>query len=144
MKEKEVVNLVKKWINSGHPERFMPSSDYGADILVLSSEIFQQRYVSQDMLNKAYFTYHMQIECKGTYSNHHRAIGQCLEYFIKLKGIPTYLAFPRDYSRLEIVEKIIAHFNLPIGIMLVSENGAIDIKRIAQGKERSKKIKEKS
>lgn len=75
----------------------------------------------------------LQIECKGTSDDNDRAVGQCLRYYLIAKGLTTYLAVPSDYRYLQDVEKVMNEFNLPIGILLVGNNGDVNVSREAIG-----------
>jgi hypothetical protein len=84
--------------------------------------------------------YYEQIECNGTYSNFQRAIGQCLYHFLLYGRIPIYPAVPDDYQHLQIIEKILDYFKLPIGILTVNNKGEILTKRETKGKIRWLKL----
>jgi hypothetical protein len=115
------VNHIRKWLQeSGKP--FV--EDFAVDFLI-------RKYDSNDWL-----VHYEGIECKGTRSDFHRAVGQCLDYHFVYDCIPIYLAIPRDYRSLEPLTQIIHSFKLPIGIMLVDESGHISRETEAKGKAR--------
>ena len=87
-----------------------------------------------------WMTYFEMIECKGTKSNVHRAIGQCLDYYWSYGRIPTFLAVPNDYKKLETLERVLKFFDLPIGILLVDRDGKVLVKLEAKGKKRYFKL----
>jgi len=86
-----------------------------------------------------WWIYYEAVECKGSESGKgetHRAIGQCLDYFISYGGIPTYLAVPEDYQQLKTLVRVIEYFHLPIGIIVVNVKGNIMMRKKAYGKKR--------
>jgi len=107
----------------------------GLPILIIRSTPISHHSSYPDWL-----IYYEQIECNGTYSNFQRAIGQCLYHFLLYGRIPIYLAVPDDYQHLQIIEKILDYFKLPIGILTVNNKGEILTKRETKGKIRWLKL----
>lgn len=126
MRESDVKGFIKRWLK----QRKMPFHE-GVLVDFLLSEIYPPHKTPNTL--RWWITLE-QIECKGTYSNFHRAIGQCLDYFLFYGRIPTYLAVPDDYKYLRHIEKILDYFKLPIGILVVNNRGEILTKRKAKGK----------
>lgn len=63
---------------------------------------------------------HLQVECKGSNDDVDRAIGQTLGYIITYNA-PIFLAIPENYRYFRYLEKVIESFNLPLGILIVSD-----------------------
>jgi len=85
-------------------------------------------------------TEHVQIECKGTQKAKsttmqlmYSALGQTLTYYITSDKIPTFLAVPTDYKKLETLKRVIEELDLPIGLLLVPEDGELLVMREARG-----------
>ncbi|MDE1853278.1 MAG: hypothetical protein KGI38_05975 [Thaumarchaeota archaeon] len=91
--------------------------------------------------NDASLTFLAQVECKGTQKDSSTAlewtdasIGQALRYLVKnVKDgpIPTYLGLPHDFYNLETLKLILAKLNLPLGLLIVSSDGTVDMCRQA-------------
>ena len=133
MKESTVKDLIIEWLEARWRKSIV-HNELGVDFLVFqwSPTIFPTWIMGLE-----------QIECKGTNSDVHRAIGQSLDYYFNSDCIPTYLAVPEDYKQLKILEQIMGFFSLPIGILLVDSQGKISVKREAKGKTRCCKLLEK-
>lgn len=133
LKELIVKNYVKKWLEERWKKPVHIIHD-GADVDFL---VWQLHLAPSFYL---WLTHFEAMECKGTKSNVHRAIGQCLHYYWSYGRIPTYLAVPNDYKKLETLERVLKFFDLPIGILLVDSNGEVLAKMEAKGKKRYFKL----
>jgi hypothetical protein len=90
----------------------------------------------------ASFTFIAQVECKGTQKDTSTAvewtdasIGQALRYLIKngkSGPIPTYLGLPYDFYNLETLKLILEKLNLPLGLLIVTADGTVEIVRQAR------------
>lgn len=131
MEENTVKNHIKRWLESSWMRKAQVTYGGGQNVDLLVNEI---RFLP--WFDRPWIIDYEQVECKGTDSNIHRAIGQCLDYYLAYRKIPTYLAVPQDYEQLGTLERIIGFFNLPIGILLVDNDGLISKRREAKGKTR--------
>lgn len=126
MNETTVTNHVRNWLQKRWTRKI--NEDYYVDFLV--SEMSKPNLLWQMNFEC--------VECKGTKSNVHRAVGQAMDYYLVHGCIPTYLAVPEDYKQLDLLERITEQFSLPIGILLARNDGEITIRRKAYGKIRCK------
>ncbi|MDH5733152.1 MAG: hypothetical protein OEY88_05135 [Candidatus Bathyarchaeota archaeon] len=126
MKEAIVKGHVEKWLKKRW-RPMMPVPNGNIDFIV---SVYYPRISCRWIANFE------AVECKGTTSNVHRAIGQCLHYYIIYGCIPTYLAVPENYKQLKTLRRTAKFFNLPIGILLINSNGEISIERKPNGKAR--------
>jgi hypothetical protein len=131
LKELDVEECVRKWLEKRWKRKIDEHSPWGVDFLIHKTSVFERSCIMYE-----------QIECKGTKSNVHRAIGQCLDYYRIHGCIRTYIAIPKDYKQTETLEKILGFFSLPIGILLINNEGTVSLKRKASGKIRYFKLLE--
>jgi hypothetical protein len=125
LNEPTVVNHIRKWLQETGRSY---EEDVGVDFLI-------REHASNDWLIDL-----EEIECKGTNSDFHRALGQCLDYYFFYDCIPTYLAIPKDYRQLEFLKQIIDFFKLPIGILLLDDTGKVTKEMETRGKTRCFKV----
>lgn len=115
MEHRDVVALIKKWLESKYIKGVGGAITY-ADVEVSVYDPLAQ------VLKQT-----LQVECKGTSDDNDRAVGQCLRYYVEMKGLTTYLAVPSDYRYLQDVERVIKELNLPIGILIVDNHGEVSV-----------------
>jgi hypothetical protein len=125
LKEEIVTHYVKKWLQEHKQPILYENQKLGIDFLI-----------GNFLLVTHWAIYFCQIECKGTKSDIDRAVGQCLRYHHIYDSIPTYLAIPKDYRQLRDLQEVVEFFELPIGILLVDNEGKVTLKRKAKGKRR--------
>lgn len=76
----------------------------------------------------------MLVECKGTHSDFDRMLGQILRYYLESHA-PIFVAAPDDYHAMPLLEEAIKKLNLPVGIILVSGEGRINLLRMPPNSE---------
>lgn len=127
MKHEVVVQTVKKWLENQNP----PPREVGeVDVDLIVNTV-------QKLENKTFITNHLQVECKKTEDYVGPAIGMCLRYYAERDGLFTYLAIPEDYRQFKELQDIFRLVNLPIGLIVVHNNGEVEVVKKAQGKERT-------
>jgi len=131
MDEPVVVDTIKRWLEEKWKNRARVDCGQGQNVDFLVSEILYLPW-----FNRPWIVHYEQVECKGTDSNVHRAIGQCLDYFWSYGRIPTYLAVPENFLQYETLERIIKYFKLPIGILSVNGDRVVSLRMTAPGKTR--------
>ena len=112
--ENEVVEAVKNWIKSEHP-----------DWIIWRAWHFD--VVAGPFENEPAVA----VECKGHPSERykvHRAIGQCLDYTTFTK-VPCFIAIPQDFIYNNRILKTLEHHKLPIGLLVVDDDGNVKILR---------------
>jgi hypothetical protein len=119
LNETTVVAYIKKWLQESSK---LFDEDFAVDFLI------------RECASNNWLMDYGAIECKGTKSNFHRALGQCLDYHFIYDCIPIYLAIPKDYRSLKNVKQILSFFKLPIGVLLVDESGKVSKEIEAKGK----------
>ena len=127
MHEKEVEEIVAEYLRKEKPQRIIVLSNVGVDMWDPGIEIG-----NSEINIGAYEGIH--IECKGSYSNIDRAIGQCLRYHFEKHPRNLYIAIPEDHKQLQLMINIFDLYNLPVGIMTVSSNRQVMIARKTQNK----------
>jgi len=135
LKESIVRDYINKWLEKRW-KRTLKEKTSNVDFLIWESPIWGL----EPVFSLSWLVYLEQIECKGTNSGVHRAVGQCMDYYFSNDCIPTYLAVPEDYKQLKTLEQLIKFFSLPIGILLVNNEGEISTKTEAKGKKRYFKL----
>jgi hypothetical protein len=121
LKEAEVVDHVKRWVHENNKSILFDgtSGRYTGIDFIIGSDGAQNRQEPTE-----------QIECKGEGSDIYKPIGQCLYYRLYGK-IPTYLAIPQNLPYIKELIEIVDYFNLPIGLLLLSDKGTVSIKKKA-------------
>lgn len=131
MEHSEVLKIVKAWLKNRHPPPRRVSEGSNADLLVITTHFGETSSA----------TYHLQVECKRTAVSVDVAIGQCLRYYADFAGLFTYLAIPEDFKMFKELQDIFGMVALPIGLIIVHNNGAVEIIKEAEGKERTLQIR---
>ena len=120
-----MVQIVKKWLENQNP----PPREVGkADVDLIVNTV-------QKLENKLFITNHLQVECKKTEDYAGPSIGMCLHYYTERDGLFTYLAVPEDYQHLKELQDIFRLVTLPIGLIVVHNDGKVEIVKKAEGKE---------
>ena len=130
MREQIVREHIKKWLEKRWKQAVREDEKYVDYRLV---ELYPRERISPD---ETWLVNIEAVECKGTGSGVHRAIGQCLDYYMEYGCIPLYLAVPADYTKLSSLDRIMGFYDLPLGILTVNEEGEISVRRKAVGKKR--------
>lgn len=137
---RQVVPLVRKWLS----KQYLGSSakveqnprNAGIDLYVMS---FSEIPINPETSS---MTVHVQVECKGSDSDPDRALGQSLGYLIIGDEVPTYLAFPYAYQDFDYIRRIVEKLDLPLGLLLVAEDGRVDIIRNARGEPKTYRLRD--
>jgi hypothetical protein len=108
------------------PPTIIGKKDFMPDILV---------YTEQNKGEKTFYHRYLLVECKKTKDDIERALGQCLHYYTIFGGLFTYLAVPDDFSKLGELQEIVSFVKLPIGLLLVRQDGGIETMKEAEGRE---------
>lgn len=133
MEHDEVVGNVKNWLEKRYsfPTKVDESKVREIDLVALTVQ-----YGGESPLVK----YHLQVECKKTEDYVGPSVGICLYYYVKMDGLFTYLAIPEDYKQFQELQKIFRMVDLPIGLIVVHNNGKVEIVKNAEGKERTTQL----
>jgi len=122
LRESEVANHIRRWLHENNKS--------------ILSDGTGGRYTGVDFVVGAGSPKNNQeptelIECKGEGSDLYKLIGQCLSYRLSAK-IPTYLAIPENLPFTRKLVEIIDYFNLPIGLLLLDDDGTVSVKKKAK------------
>jgi hypothetical protein len=122
LKESEVADHVRRWLHDNNKSILFDGTSgrcTGVDFVVGPGNPQNSQKPAE------------QIECKGEGSDIYKPIGQCLCY--RWEGrVPTYLAIPQNLPFIEELNEIIDYFNLPIGLLLLDDEGTVSIKKRAR------------
>ena len=145
--EEEVISNVISWLKAAYPKASVERQK-GPYVDVTVTSVEGTYAFDRD----ASLTFLAQVECKGTQKDSSTAlewtdasIGQALRYLIKNGKdglIPTYLALPHDFYHLDILMSIIEKLDLPLGLLIVSDDGAVEMSRQARTPPLKKLIKD--
>lgn len=122
LKESEVVDHVRRWLHENDKSILVDGTSgryAGPDFVVREGGSENNQKPTE------------QIECKGEDSDIYKPIGQCLYYRWDGKT-PTYLAIPQNLPFIKDLTEIIDYFNLPIGLLLLDDEGTVSIKKRAR------------
>jgi hypothetical protein len=122
LKESEVANYVRIWLHENNKSILADGTNgriTGVDFVVGIG-------VPKDDQKPTEL-----IECKGEDSDMYKPIGQCLSYRLRGK-IPTYLAIPQNLPFIKELIEIIDYFDLPIGLLLLDDEGKVSVKKRAR------------
>ena len=138
--ETEVLPSIQRFFESKYPQcdvcghsavrHLMPDFNPMVDIVVVT-----HIHENSDLT----FKYHLQVECKNTDAQGEDALNQAIKYWQSTRypsereGLFTYLGVPEDFRDLNKVLDKIEQENLPIGILLVHDDGSVEIKKEAKG-----------
>jgi hypothetical protein len=129
MDEDDVCKKVSKYLEDKHPSPKIigdwPVAYEGADIIV---------FTPKEQEGETVYSFHLQVECKGSRGSLDDALAKSLRYYTKWNGLRTYVALPEDHPKLRILEEIFNFTNLPIGLYVVGRTGEITEKKLAQGR----------
>jgi hypothetical protein len=136
----QVIPIIRQWLSqeyTGSSTRVKQNpQNAGIDLYVDS---FSELPVNTETTS---MTFHVQVECKGSDAESDRALGQSLGYLVFADGVPTYLAFPYDYPDIGYVRNIVEKLDLPLGLLLVAEDGTVDKIRSARGEPKIYRLKD--
>jgi len=127
LSEDEVIDAIKKWIKTQHPELSFYRS-WTFDIIAGPSEMCPG----------------LLVECKGNPSQRfkaQRAIGQCLEYtaFLGVMNTPCFIAIPENFAYKDLILQTLKDHKLPIGLLVVGDKGEVKVLRKWSRKKEKKK-----
>jgi len=122
MREDEVIEAVAEWLRCKYPNKIVNTTK-DVDLMVYE--------VTNDKVKR-----YVQVECKGEWEEFYKGLGQSLVYYVENGLIPTYLAVPHDYSKLERIKNMLKVLNLPIGLIAVQQNGEVEIMKEVEEIER--------
>jgi len=120
LEEPEVKRAIVDWIKSEHPDWYVWRR-WHFDVVAGPSK-------SQPSLA---------VECKGGSSRRHkaqRAIGQCLDYMTEsiFANVPCFIATPKNFPDNQVILKTLEYQKLPIGLLVVGDDGRVTILREAK------------
>jgi hypothetical protein len=125
----EVKEIVEDWLEKSRTSPEIvgepPVAVENADVIV---------YLPKDGEEKTAQFLHLQVECKKSKDDVADAIGQCLKYFTRWDSLLTYLAVPEDIKDLTKLECILQFVNLPIGLLVVSNDHKVEVRKKSEGK----------
>jgi hypothetical protein len=129
MEHDEVKEIIEDYLESKYPSPYIVGAFSAyidrADVMV---------YSTKDIEGTTPHSLHLQVECKKTKDDIAHAIGQCLKYFTQWDSLLTYVAVPEDIKDLKKLECILQFMKLPIGLMVVSNDHKVEIRKEAEGK----------
>jgi len=127
LKEQRVKEIIHDWLKSQYPEKAVWRQSSGADISIFAVAHPHNRW-------EAYHT--IAVECKGTAASNaklDRAVGQSLRYYMQCNKPPAFLAVPHDYEKIKELRRIMGFYDLPIGLLIVHDDGKVEKVRDTKG-----------
>jgi hypothetical protein len=115
MREEEICQAVSKLFNTLFPARVI-KADRGEIGVYEIEDGYSTNYKLSCCIH---------ILCNENLAEYYTKLGESLETCIWYK-IPTYIAVPYNYPYLNKLEPLVSAIKLPVGLILVYEDGKVD------------------
>ncbi|MBS7624950.1 MAG: hypothetical protein QXS10_07120 [Candidatus Bathyarchaeia archaeon] len=112
-----ISEVLSKWLSSIFPTSIIRSEEDRIEV-----------YDIEDSYSIGYrLAYCIITKIGDQLSDYYSGLGRCLAYCIESGFAPTYIAVPEGHPYTDKLRRILDAINLPIGLIIVSSSGEVNI-----------------